>query len=151
MFRVHEIEEGIFHARGRRPQILHLLKTEANPAPPKKEQKKTKKSKIQKFTNRVQTNEKQTKKEFKRNCDLSNEIHRKQANTNRNNKRTNKQPFVLFFVCSGKASRHCRSLMKASGEEKGKDRKEKKKNKKREKKGEVRKKLGEGKRWLRPL
>ncbi len=91
-------------------------------------QKRTK-SKIQKFTNRVQTNEKQTKKDFKRNCDLSTEIHRKQANTNRNNKRTNKQPFVLFFVCSGKASRHCRSLMKASGEEKGKERKIRRKEK----------------------
>ncbi len=41
--------------------------------------------------------------------------------------------------------------MKASGEEKGKERKGKKNKKKREKKGEVREKLGKGKRWLRPL
>jgi hypothetical protein len=39
---VHEIEEGLFHARGRRPRILHLLKTKANPAPPKKQPKKVK-------------------------------------------------------------------------------------------------------------
>jgi hypothetical protein len=40
---VHEIEEGLFHARGRRPQILHLLKTKAIPAPPKKRTKNNQK------------------------------------------------------------------------------------------------------------
>jgi hypothetical protein len=100
MFRVHEIEEGLFHARGRSPQILHLLKTKANPTPPKKKEQKITKKKVKSQNSQiaVQTNETQTKKEFKRNCDLSTEIHRKQANTNRNNKRTNKQPFVSFLL-----------------------------------------------------
>jgi len=80
------------------PKFSISSKPKLTPPHQKKEQKITKKSKIQKFTNRVQTNEKQTKKETKRNCDLSTEIHRKQAITNHNDKRTNKQPFVLFLL-----------------------------------------------------
>jgi hypothetical protein len=64
MFRVHEIEEGLFHARGRRPQILHLLKTKANPTPPKKKEQKITKKKVKSQNSQiaVQTNETQNKK-----------------------------------------------------------------------------------------